>query len=246
MSAKGKRKIWRTVQTARGKALRSPDGKLYYGTRQEVRDAALFPVRRDMLANALSTERYLRDHGTWTQEQYFESCAECRRDAIQSGVAAWKHGTCATIPNGVFVLLMAGARLVGRTEDEFFDELWEEEITAFLELAEVQTGKREIPLTRYERAALTASGFDFSKIAKADVVTQARERLHGLNQDSAAAVAACVASKPLGKRGNGRKAEKADLPTARKPARTFAPVEIGGVKLTGTDAAQTREQERDA
>ena len=61
--------VWRTVATKRGTALRSPDGRLYYGTAQEVRDAALMPWRRKMLADGLRFIRsYAEGHETSREE----------------------------------------------------------------------------------------------------------------------------------------------------------------------------------
>lgn len=161
-------------KTTREKSLHSNGGRTYRGTRQEVRDAALFPVRRDMLARSLSLKRYLRSHGALTQDGYREICAECRRDAIMQGANAGGRGTLVSIPSGLFVLLMAGARLSGKSEKDYFSDLWRKEIIALLDLSETETGKREIPLTRYERAALTASGFDYAGIANADNETRTR------------------------------------------------------------------------
>lgn len=173
MSAKGKRKIWRTVQTARGKALRSPDGKLYYGTRQEVRDAALLPVRRDMLAGSLSLERYLRDWGTLTQGQFIESCAESRREAIQYGTFDATHGVNVDIPADAYILLSAGSRLVRDDFGAYLSELWRSEISSLLDVVEEDTGKREIPLTRHERAALKRLGADVRKFDERAIVEAA-------------------------------------------------------------------------
>lgn len=148
--------VWRTVATKRGTALRSPDGRFYYGTAQEVRDAALMPWRRDALARTLKLHRYCRDYGTFDAADFAESCAASRREAIQYGRYDAKHGTNVTIPAATYIKLLAGSRLVRDSFDGCAEELFNNEISALLDVAESDTGKQDIPLTRHERAALDA------------------------------------------------------------------------------------------
>ena len=57
------------------------------------------------------------------------------------------------------IMLRAGSRLVrgdGETFDDFCAGLFDSEIYALMDAAEIETGKREIPLTRRERQALAA------------------------------------------------------------------------------------------
>jgi len=42
----------------------------------------------------------------------------------------------------------------GEKLDDYFRQLFESELEALLEVAQSETGKREIPMTRHERAAL--------------------------------------------------------------------------------------------
>lgn len=146
--------VWRTVATKRGTALRSPDGRLYYGTAAEVRDAALMPWRRDALAQSLKLHRYCRDCGTFDAAEFAESCAISRREAIQYGRYDAIHGASVSIPAAIYIKLVAGSRLVLDNFDEFLTELWNAEISGLLDVTQSDTGKREIPLTRHERAAL--------------------------------------------------------------------------------------------
>ena len=53
-----------------------------------------------------------------------------------------------------YILLCAGARLLGQTFEEYWDGVIEGLFNTLLDVAEQKTGKREIPLTRHERAAL--------------------------------------------------------------------------------------------
>jgi len=154
-TAKKSNATWRTVATSRGLAARSPDGRLYYGTPAEVREAALMPWRRKMLADSLRFIRYYAESGhDCDREELAEWAKSKRRDAIQAGSHDSACGVGITIPAEVYIRLVAGARLLGHTKEEFFTEVWESQVTGILDYADHATGKREIPLTRHERDAL--------------------------------------------------------------------------------------------
>lgn len=148
------RGAWRSVKTKNGLALRSPDGRLYYGTAAEVRDAALMPWRRDALAQSLKLHRYCRNCGTFDAADFAECCARSRRETIQYGRCDAIHGSSVSVPADIYVKLVAGARLVGNTFSGFMADIFDSQIESLLDVAQSDTGKREIPLTRYERAAL--------------------------------------------------------------------------------------------
>ena len=148
------RATWRTVTTRRGLAARSPEGRLYFGTSAEVRDAALMPWRRDMLAESLRIIRFYANHYECDREEIAEWAKSRRRDAIQAGSYDSTTGFNVNIPSDVYIRLRAGSRLVCDTFDEFLTDLWRAEIDALLDASEIDHGKREIPLTRHERAAL--------------------------------------------------------------------------------------------
>ena len=132
---------------------RDPDGRRWYGTSAEVREAVLMPWRRDMLARELRFIRsYAEDYGT-DRETLAEWAKSKRRDATMAG-AHDSDGVSVTIPAATYIRLVAGARLVRDNFDEYLAELWNAEISAFLEVAESDTCKREIPMTRHELAAL--------------------------------------------------------------------------------------------
>lgn len=151
-------KKWREVRTARGMALKSPGGRLYYGTPAEVRDAALMPWRRDALAQSLQFYRRCHNAGVIDAARFAMVCAVERRDAIKFGRADLKSGACVTIPADVFIKIAAGSRLVRDDFDGYLDDLFAAEVSALLDVAQSETGKREIPLTRHERAALARCG----------------------------------------------------------------------------------------
>jgi len=148
--------VWCTVATKRGTALRSPDGRLFYGTAQEVRDAALMPWRRKMLADGLRFIRSYAERHETSREELAEWAKSKRRDAIHFGRTDAHDGVSVTIPAAMYIKLFAGSRLVRGTFDGYAEELFNSEISALLDVAESDTGKREIPLTRHERAALDA------------------------------------------------------------------------------------------
>ena len=148
--------VWRTVATKRGTALRSPDGRLYYGTAQEVRDAALMPWRRKMLADGLRFIRFYAKGGKISREELAEWAKSKRRDAIQFGRMDAHDGVSIKISADIYIKLVAGSRLVRGTFDGYAEELFNNEISALLDVAESDTGKLDIPLTRHERAALDA------------------------------------------------------------------------------------------
>ena len=129
-----------------------PDGRKWHGTPAEVRDSALTPRRRDMLAESLRFIRfYANRHGT-DREAVAGWAKKKRLDAIQARTVD-DVGAKVTIPADVYIRLCAGARLLGFTSGEFSADLWKSEISALIDVAQSDTGKREIPLTRHERAA---------------------------------------------------------------------------------------------
>lgn len=133
---------------------RDPDGRRWYGTSAEVREAVLMPWRRKMLAHELRFIRsYAEDYGT-DPETLAEWAKSKRRDAIQAGRADAKDGVRVTIPADVYIRLVAGARLVRNNFDEYLADLLDSEISALLDVAQSDTGKREIPMTRHELSAL--------------------------------------------------------------------------------------------
>ena len=158
-NAKKPRRIWHTVKRNGERVLIDPAGRVYHGTPGEVREAALIPDRRDALAQSLQLARYLREEGTFGAAEFRAYCAARRRDAIQFG-SLDANGLCTVaISADRLIMLQAGSRLVrgeGETFDDFCVDLFDAEISALMDAAECETGKREIPLTRHERRALAA------------------------------------------------------------------------------------------
>ena len=152
-----KKAVWRETLRKGQRVLVDPDGNIYRGTAQEVRDAALMPYRRDALARSLNLHRYCRNCGTFDAAEFAERCAASRRDAIHFGWADALIGVSVHIPAATYIKMLAGSRLVmgdGEKPEDYFRQLFESELEALLDVAQSETGKREIPMTRHERDAL--------------------------------------------------------------------------------------------
>lgn len=124
------------------------------GTRQEVRESALMPWQRTALAASMREYHNLFSRGTLNRDECKARCAELRKDGIKYGMVDADNGILVRIPTEKYIKISAGSRLVRDSVEEYFDELWRSEIDSLLDVAEAETGKREIPLNRHERAAL--------------------------------------------------------------------------------------------
>ena len=153
-TSKPKKAVWRTTTRKGERVLIDPAGNVYHGTAQEIREAALVPYRRKMLADSIKFARYIAAQFNYTPEQRREYVREKRFDAIEKENCFSLLGETITIPADVYILLRACARLVRDNFDEYLAELFRDELDDLLDVAERETGKREIPLTRYEKAAL--------------------------------------------------------------------------------------------
>ena len=153
--AQGKWARWRTTTRKGKRVLIDPAGHIYHGTAQEVRDAAMTPCRRDALARDITWARESADRLNFTPEEKREFVREKRREAIRTSCQFEELGEWSIhVPGDVYILLRAGARLVSDSFDEFLADLFRGDLEGLTDVAENVTGKREIPLTRYERAAL--------------------------------------------------------------------------------------------
>ena len=144
---------WKSIKKDGRPALRSPSGHIYYGTPAEVREAALMPWHRKALAESLKLQRFIRDKGIYSVDEFRECCAGYRRDMVRQDGGV-PDDALVEIPAREYIMLCAGSRLVRNGVKDFFAELWRSEIEALLDIAEAETGRREIPINRHERAAL--------------------------------------------------------------------------------------------
>ena len=147
---------WRETTRKGERVIVSPDGaRVYYGTAKEVRDAALLPRCRTELANKLRECQRIARKYDYTPEELADDIRKKRREAISSADSdtTWVlHAVPMTEAD--FLLLNAGARLLGQTFEEYWDGVIEGLFDTLLDVAEQKTGRREIPLNRHERAAL--------------------------------------------------------------------------------------------
>lgn len=151
-----KAETWHRTTRKGVQMLVSPEGRNYYGTAQEVRDAALSPFRRKSLAQDLYWARDTAEVFEMTPAERRAYYAEKRMDAIQYGAFDYRNTPSPiAMTERDRILIEAGARFVGFDSfDKYAADLVRKEIESFLDYAQTETGKREIPLTRYERAAL--------------------------------------------------------------------------------------------
>ena len=152
-AGKPKNAVWRKATRKGERVLIDPAGHVYHGTAQEVRDAALSPSRRNMLADRLLWRRHAAHKFKYTPDQRADAIRDARMEAISLRNVKTDRQQ---IPMGEadYILLNAGARMLGLSHDEYWGKLIETLKAALLDMAESKTGKREIPLTRHERAAL--------------------------------------------------------------------------------------------
>ncbi len=150
-----KRATWREVTKDGKRALRSPEGELYYGTPREVRECALMPHRRDALAESLRVARFIYH----TREELRESCAERRMDAVIWSELDRKIKPTVSLPPVLHVLLGAIARYRGETVEETLADVLKSDLLAAIDCAQGE-GLPTLPLTRHERDALRTLGFD--------------------------------------------------------------------------------------
>jgi len=150
-----KRQGWRETRRKGERVIIDPAGRIIHGTAKDVREAALTPEWRRILAESLKLARYLHVEKTIDAAEFRDWCEDRRRGAIMSNVAHTKiFPPSIHVSPAMFIKLQAGARLLGYSWSEYLAELWRGELEAFLDYAQGETGKKELPLTRQERAAL--------------------------------------------------------------------------------------------
>ena len=144
---------WRMIRGKGGRiVLRSPDGRVYSGTSDEVRSSALTPERRRSLAEDLRVDWLTTKPGSAERR----SCVEShRRDAIMwtYGESFVGIGGCVRLPSALAVKAEAAARALGST----LEEMVVRAAQAAVDAVAVANGG-EVPLTRQERAAVLRLG----------------------------------------------------------------------------------------
>ena len=138
------RRVWRKRTINGVLTLFSPDGRKFYGTPREVRDAALYPWQRKSLAASI---RNVRVDFADDRDCLNEACREARMDAIRERSM---YALCGDRENDRRIIVAACARLTGEKEDEFRNNWVDAGIEAIIDAVE----NYDLPMTRHERAAL--------------------------------------------------------------------------------------------
>ena len=153
---------WHYYTTKDGRrVLRDPDGRDWFGTAQEVREAGLMPeTLRDL-------RRSLRLLGIAAGSV---EAAAMRQEAIQFDLEFLrKCGTSVSVTCDEYILLCAGARYMRRRHGVTDRAYWRGGIRSLIEgviECALNDGLPELPLTRDERKALRCRQSKFSYALK--------------------------------------------------------------------------------
>lgn len=169
-AAKGNGK-WRETRRKGERVLIDPAGRIFHGTAQEVREAALTPERRDELAQSIEWVRHTADKFGYTPEQQREYIREKRREALRWNDFWTVEPRHAHIKQELGIVAEAAAKYMGQTFDDFISEAVYAVIDATIDKVKSDTGADGLPLTRHERAAL-----DRIKRDKARILAEQRQR----------------------------------------------------------------------
>ena len=148
--------FWRKAKHNGERVLIDPDGHIYHGTAQEVRDAAMTPHRRGALAQDMRWARHVAAKFDYTPEQAAEYVREKRREAISRNDADAVAAYAAHVKQELGIVAEAAARYMGQTVEAFVADALEAAIRGTIDKAERDAGKPGVglPITRHERAAL--------------------------------------------------------------------------------------------
>ena len=168
---------WRKAKHNGERVLIDPDGHIYHGTAQEVRDAAMTPHRRGALAQDMRWARHVAAKFDYTPEQAAEYVREKRREAISRNDADAVAAYAAHVKQELGIVAEAAARYMGQTVEAFVADALEAAIRGTIDKAERDAGKPGVglPITRHERAALDMIGRDRARrLAAWDAAQAAR------------------------------------------------------------------------
>lgn len=143
--------VWRTVKKNGRIAERSPDGRIFYGTAQKVREARLMPWHRDLLAISLRDVRRI-----YSGDSRMIQAADRRQFALchNSTTPADLHIPATGCTPALLIRVRAAARVVGRSEADFVADALACAVDAAIEMA----AGPGLPYTRRERDALARLG----------------------------------------------------------------------------------------
>lgn len=128
---------------------RSPDGRTYYGTAAEVRDANLYPWERDSLADDLRQYRLAYTVGDTRRDML----AMVRCNTLRDRLAQFIIRGNSTWAMDRHIMAIAAARYLGMSVDDFINKAIEGSIDAAMEDCHNKSGEW-LPLTKHEAAAI--------------------------------------------------------------------------------------------
>ena len=184
-AAKGNGK-WRETRRKGERVLIDPAGRIFHGTAQEVREAALTPERRDALAQSIEWARHTADKFGYTPEQRREYIREKRREELRRNDYWTVAPYHAHIKQELGIVAEAAARYMGQTAEAFIADALFAAIRGTMDIAERDAGEPGVglPITRHERAAL-----DRIKRDKARILAEQKQRLAKFDAEQAARLA---------------------------------------------------------
>lgn len=184
-AAKGKG-MWRVTTRKGERVLIDPAGRVFHGTAQEVREAALTPERRDALAQSIVWARHTADKFGYTPEQRREYIREKRREELRRNDFWTVQPHYAHIKPELGIVAEAAARYMGQTVEAFIADAVDAAIRGTIDLVELDAGKPGVglPISRQERAAL-----DRIKRDKARILAEQRQRRAEFDAAQAAKIA---------------------------------------------------------
>jgi hypothetical protein len=177
---------WRKTRRNGERVLIAPDGRIFHGTAQEVRDAAMTPHRRGALAQHIEWTRHTADLYGYTPEQTAEAVREDRREALMRNDADAVDAYHAYMKPELGIVAEAAARYMGQTIKAFIADAVDAAVRGTIDLVELDAGKPGVglPLTRHERAAL-----DRIKRDKARILAERGQRRAEFDAAQAAKIA---------------------------------------------------------
>lgn len=141
--------VWRTVIIKGKRAMRSPDGRIYYGTAAEVRDANLYPWERDSLADDLRASRLAYAVGNDRRD----ALAMARCNTLRNRLSQFIIRGNSTLAMDRQIMAIAAARYLGISVDDFINKAVDCSINAAMEDCRHECGKW-LPLTKHEALAI--------------------------------------------------------------------------------------------
>ena len=177
---------WRETRRKGERVLIDPAGRIFHGTAQEVRDAALTPHRRGALAQQIEWVRHTAAQFGYTPDERREYVREKRREALRRNDGDAVDAYHAHIKQELAIVAEAAARYMGQTVEEFIADAVDAAVRKAIDKAERDAGEPcvGLPITRHERAAL-----DRIKRDKARILAEQKQRLAKFDAEQAAKIA---------------------------------------------------------